>query len=470
MIAQNLSQRQQLKILPQQIQLLNIFHLTTLELDQQIQFELEDNPVLEESNKDNDSDGETEDSSSDVAEWDDLMYDDIPDYKLEYGNYLSPESIPERPIAEEPSFREVLKEQLRLEISDDRKFLLGNYLIDSLNDSGLLDMLLDEVGDHISLREKMAIDVNELEQILFVIQKLEPAGVGARCIRECYLLQLDRMDQEDRFVRIAKQLLVDHYPELINSELEQIRSSMGISETDLKSTLATLATLQLRPLSNSSNREFMKETIIPDFVLTVDDGEFQVSLCNERSASIGVNKGWIEKLQSCKEKKDRTGLHYIKKKLEAAEWFVAAIRQRENTMLKIMKAILALQSQFFVTGDRMELKPMILKDIADLVEMDISTVSRITCNKYVSTPFGHVLLKSLFSEGLTDMSGKKVSARVIQEALKQTIENENKRSPYTDYQLVNKLAQSGFKLARRTIAKYREMLKIPTAQVRAVWG
>ena len=166
MIAQNLSQRQQLKILPQQIQLLNIFHLTTLELDQQIEFELEDNPVLEESNKDDDSDGESEASNSDVAEWDDLIYDDIPDYKLEYGNYLSPESIPERPIAEEPSFRELLKEQLRLEISDDRKFLLGNYLIDSLNDSGLLDMALDEVGDHISLREKMAIDVNELEEIL----------------------------------------------------------------------------------------------------------------------------------------------------------------------------------------------------------------------------------------------------------------------------------------------------------------
>ena len=156
--------------------------------------------------------------------------------------------------------------------------------------------------------------------------------------------------------------------------------------------------------------------------------------------------------------------------MEAAEWFIEAIRQRESTMLRIMKAILALQGQFFATGDRMELKPMILKDVADLVEMDISTVSRITSNKYISTPFGHVLLKSLFSEGLTDFKGRKVSARVIQEALKQTIDSENKRSPYTDYQLVNKLAQSGFKLARRTIAKYREMLKIPTAQVRAVWG
>ena len=175
-------------------------------------------------------------------------------------------------------------------------------------------------------------------------------------------------------------------------------------------------------------------------------------------------------MQICREKKDRAGLQYIRKKMEAAEWFIEAIRQRESTMLRIMKAILALQGPFFTTGDRMELKPMILKDVADLVQMDISTVSRITSNKYISTPFGHVLLKSLFSEGLTDFAGKKVSARVIQEALKQTIDSENKRNPYTDYQLVNKLAQSGFKLARRTIAKYREMLKIPTAQVRAVWG
>ena len=469
MIDQNLVQRQHLKILPQQIQLLNIYHLTTLELEQQILFTLEDNPVLEESNPDGEND-ENGNQSDDYAEWDEILNNDVPDYKTEYGNYLSSESITKRTLAEELSFRDILKEQLRLELDDDRKFLLGKYLIDSLNDAGLLDVTLDDVVDHVSLRERMNVYVSELEEVLMVIQKLEPAGVGARTIPECYLLQLEKMNEADWTVERAKEMLRNHYQELINRELDKIRSAMGISETQLKSILETIASLQLRPLSNNSNRDIMKEVIVPDFILTLEDGEFHVSLSNERSASIGISKGWIEKMQICREKKDRAGLQYIRKKMEAAEWFIEAIRQRESTMLRIMKAILALQGPFFTTGDRMELKPMILKDVADLVQMDISTVSRITSNKYISTPFGHVLLKSLFSEGLTDFAGKKVSARVIQEALKQTIDSENKRNPYTDYQLVNKLAQSGFKLARRTIAKYREMLKIPTAQVRAVWG
>lgn len=469
MIIQGLVQRQQPKILPQQIRLLNIFHLTSLELDQHIKVELEENPFLEEQ----DSDKELKEGTgkqNELANWEEMINEDIPDYQSEYCNYFPAERIPEQPIPEELNFREMLKEQLRLEVCDEKKYLLGNYLIDSLNDGGLLDVSLDEVCDHISLRERMKVNIEDLEEVLLVIQRLDPPGVGARSIRESYLLQLKRLDQNDPSITLAGELLLFHYPELINHELGKICSSMNISERELRSVLSVLAGLQLRPLTMCNNLESMKETIIPDFILIEEDGVLRVEVCNERSAAIGINKAWIEKLHACKEKKDQAGLQYLKRKMQGAEWFVGAIRQRENTMLRIMKAILAIQARSFISGDRMELRPMILKDVADLAGLDISTVSRITCNKYVSTPFGQVLLKSLFSEGLMDLMGRKVSASAIRELLKQTIENENKRRPYTDYQLMNKLAQRGFKLARRTIAKYREMLKLPTAQMRAIWG
>ena len=474
MLQQNLSQKQQLKILPQQIQLLNLFHLNTIELEHRIEQELQENPLLEEtpSEEDPDADRFNKETVQDFKDWEEYGYDDVPDYKMEYENYFNNEKIPEKPMPESADFRETLKQQFKLLYNGDRDIQLATYLIDSLNEAGMLDQELPAIADDLSFRFQSWVEVGELEEALAKLQALDPAGVGARCIRECLLLQLNRMNTKRPDVKMAIRLLNEHFADLGSRNMDKIMNHLNIDEEELKIILQLLGSLKMKPITESAASFQPNHQIMPDFVIANDGDNIEVSLYRQRSASLHINQSWMENVKSHEENKmtDKGTKQYLRSKLNAAQWFVSAIKQRESTMLNVVKSIVKLQHEYFREGDIKLIRPMILKNIAEIVGVDISTVSRITCNKYVSTPFGTLLLKDLFTEGIINQQGETISNRVIQTAIEEVIETEDKQKPFTDQQLVAILSQKGFSIARRTVAKYRELLQIPVAQMRALWA
>lgn len=470
MIYQHLTQKQQVRILPQQIQLLNLFHLNTLELEHRIQQELEENPLLEETPADDNSLREESEVIQDFADWEEFGYDDIPDYKTEYANYFTGEAIPDRPIAQVADFREHLKEQCRLLLMEEKDYQQICYLIDSLNENGMLDQELSSLAEDMSFKHGEWIEAPQLERLLKVIQTLDPAGVGARDIRECLLLQLERKNTHRPDVAAALKLVQDHFTDLKNRQLDKIMECLKLEEDELRIVLELIAALPLQPIMAATEESGNRNYIVPDFVITVEGDTIDVTLARQRSSSLHISHSWMENVKTQCAKDDKAAGQYLKSKLQAAEWFISAIQQREGTMLRVMRTIVKWQYEYFKEGDPLMLKPMILKNIAKEVGVDISTVSRITSNKYAATPFGNILLKDLFSEGLANEQGEVVSNRIIQHALEEAIAAEDKKSPFTDHQLVVILAKKGYKIARRTVAKYRELLRIPTAQMRAVWG
>lgn len=474
MLHQNLSQKQQLKILPQQIQLLNLFHLNTIELEHRIEQELEENPLLEENAADDteETDKFQKEEAQDFSDWDEHGYDDVPDYKTEYENYFNSEKVPDRPLPETADFREVLKQQFKLMYTDERDIQLATYLIDSLNENGLLEQELAAVADDLSFRNKTWIEPSDLEESLLKIQQLDPPGVGARSIRECLLLQLKRMNVKRPDVKMAIRLLEDHFSDLGSRNMDRIMQSLKIEDDELKIILQLLASLKMKPITESTESFQANQQIMPDFIVALDGDELEVSLYRQRSSTLHINQSWMDNVKSSEENKqtDKATRQYLRNKLNAAQWFVSAIKQRESTMLKVVRAIVKLQYEYFREGDIKLIKPMILKNVAEMVGVDISTVSRITCNKYVSTHFGTLLLKDIFTEGIINQHGETISNRVIQTTIEEVIETEDKQKPFTDQQLVSILSQKGFSIARRTVAKYRELLQIPVAQMRALWA
>lgn len=473
MLQQNLVQKQETKILPQQIQLLNLFHLNTLELEHRIEQELEDNPFLEKKEDEEDASGDkyTKEQVQDFQDWDEYGYDDIPDYKMEYSNYLPDEEKTFSPMKAATDFREDLKKQYRLCCNDTDETLLADYLIDSLSDNGLLEIPLDKVAEEYSFAMKTWLEGEDFEKILAKIQKLDPIGIGARSICECLLLQLKAMNGKRPDVQKAICLLQDHYQDLRNRNMDKIMECLHLEEDELKIILELVSSLKMKPVAEVQEGSTPNAHIIPDFLIVQEGDYLEVSLYNQRSSSLFISREWKEIVaDSQKNKKDAAAAQYLKNKYQSAQWFVSAIRQREGTMLRIMKAIVNMQYEYFREGDIKLLKPMILKNIADKTGVDISTVSRITCNKYVDSPFGMILLKDLFTEGIINEKGEAISNRVIQVAIEDAIEKEDKKNPYTDQQLVTILAKKGFSIARRTVAKYREILQIPVAQMRSIWA
>ncbi|MBC7849824.1 MAG: RNA polymerase factor sigma-54 [Chitinophagaceae bacterium] len=472
MLSQNQSQRQQMRILPKQIQLLNIFHLNTLQLEQKIMDEINENPLLEELPSDDVivAEKNAKDAVQDYMGYEEYCHDDIPDYKLEHKNYFTGDNIPERPIATSVDFREELKQQFREENPDDANPELADYVIDSLSDCGLLEQTLSDLATSISFSFHKWFETEELEELLVRVQNLGPAGIGARNLRECFLLQLRHMNQKRPDVRKAITILEDFYSELQSCNMEKIKNSTNLEDDELKIVVQLIASLQTRPVSAMSNSAD-NGTVIPDFIITETGEGLEVSLFRSRSASLYINNSWKETVHENEQNKSGNAhaAQYIKSKLQSAQWFVNAIQERESNMLKVMRCILHHQEIYFQTGNMMDLKPMILKDIAEKTNLDISTISRIASNKYASTPFGILLLKKLFSEGLATQDGEKVSNRVIQQTIKEIVINEDKKNPYTDKQITAMLADKGFNVARRTVAKYREQLHIPVAQQRSRW-
>jgi RNA polymerase sigma-54 factor len=473
MLSQIQTQKQQLKILPQQIQMLNIFHLNVLELDQRIQDELDENPLLEMNEEEESVSVEkfAKESTQDFEDWEEHGYDDIPDYKLEYENYFNSETIPNVPIKSFSDYRENLKDQIRYMGLSEKQLNLAEYIIDCLNCNRFLTQDLEDMADDLSFKHGVLVEEDELEDVVKHIQKLDPVGVGAKNTRECLLLQLYNFSRKGPDVKMAIKLLENHYADLSHRNMEKIMEALSIDESELKIVLRLLASLKLKPVIEEFEGTTVNNNIIPDFILTVDDdGEIEVNLYRSRSSSLYINQSLMETVQFQGAGRDKSTTQYLKSKLNSAQWFVNAIKQREGTMMQIMKAIVDLQREYFKTGDVSLLKPMILKNIADKVGVDISTVSRVTSNKYVDTPFGIILLKNLFTEGIINKEGEVISNRVIQSAIEGVIEKEDKLNPYTDQQLVSILANKGINVARRTIAKYREQLQIPVAQLRRMWA
>lgn len=470
MLVQNLSQKQHLKILPQQIQLLNLFHLNTLELEHRLQQELEENPLLEESydsEDESEADKYNKEAAQDYQDFDEFAENDIPDYKMEYEGYLHSDKIPERPIKDIIDFRKELKEQFMMQYSCEKEILLADYLIDSLNDNGLLEQDLRDIAEDLSFKTNTWMEAEDLEKVLVKIQQLEPVGIGARSIQECLLIQLHRLNTKRPDVKIALRLLEDHYIDLRNRNMGKIMSHLNVDEEEIKIVLQLLGTLKMKPIAEREESLPVNQNILPDFIIVLDGDELEINLYRHRSESLYISQSWKEMVQYSPDKATR---QYLKTKLNAAQWFVNAIQQRERTMLKVMKAIVKTQYEFFKTGDIKLLKPMILKNIADQVGVDISTVSRITCNKYAETPFGMLLLKDLFTEGIINQQGEVISNKVIQTAIEEVIETEDKKKPFTDQELAAILSTKGYTIARRTVAKYREQLQIPVAQMRALWA
>src|SRR5882724_2704852 len=472
MLKQVQTQKQQHTILPQQIELLNLFHLNRLELEQRIQDELNENPVLEEIASQDDIQGDkfSKETIQDFQGYEEYAYDDIPDYKTEYKNYLSTEKVPERPVVDIPDFREDLKKQCRFLPIPEEKLFLFDFLIDSLNESGFLELNLDEMASEISFKKNTWIEAETLEEILHDIRELEPVGVGCRTTQEYLLVQLKNMNVKAPDVRVAIEILENHFQDLRACNIEKLKKELGLEEDEIKIVLVMLSHLKTRPISEGVNTG-VNSSILPDFIVLDQGDELEVTLYRQRSSNLYISQSWMEMVQNATQNNtvDKSAKQYLRSKLSSAQWFISAIQQRESNMLKIMNTIVELQYEYFKYGDILLLKPMKLKDIADKVFVDISTVSRLTCNKYAETSFGTILLKDLFTEGIVNEKGDNVSNRVIQTIIEELVQKENKKAPYTDRQLVTILADRGYTIARRTVAKYREILNIPVAQIRGLW-
>ncbi len=471
MISQQQSQRQQLKILPQQIQLLNLFFLNSLELQQRIKNELEENPfldALEEKAPDEES-KLTKDMEHDFHDWEESMYEDRPDYKSEYQNYFDTEVAPNSAIADVSTFKEDAKQQLRMRDLSREDTEAAEYIIDILSSQGLMDRPLEEVADDMSFHFKTIVETDKVTEALAIVQTLDPTGIGARDIKECLLLQLNKMNKSRPDVKCAIALLEHHYSDLMHRQFEKLHHTLKIDDEELRIVLNLIGSLKFYPVTEVA-REDPKNTIIPDYIITNYGDNIQVNLYSSRSSSVFVNQSLHDQLASQVSNKDKTASQYIKSKLSSAQWFVNAVKQREDTMLRIMQCIVDWQHDYFIDGDIRLLKPMVLRNIAETSGYDISTISRITSNKYAETHFGLLYLKKMFSEGIADKKGEVISNKVIQSVIGDAISVEDKKHPYTDQQLVNLLSGKGYNIARRTVAKYREQMHIPIAQIRAVWA
>lgn len=472
MISQRQTQKQQLKILPRQIQLLHLFFLNSIELEQRISNEMEENPLLEQCDEQQyeEADLFAQDPLRDCADWEEYNNGDATDYRAEYLNYFSAQDAPNIPIQNLVHFKEEAKQQLRLLSLCDEDLEIVTYLIDVLNSHGLMDKPLQEVADDLSFAKQRIIDEDAILRGLDIVQTLDPIGLGARSVRECLLLQLRAMNRKRPDVRCALKLIEHHYNDLTHRKFEEVYKALGIDEGELRIILSIIGKLKFYPITESVSQYEPKATITPDFILTrIGETNYQVNLHSPKANSVFVNMSLYDQLAR-QDSKDRGATQYVKSKLQSAQWFVHAVKQREETMMKIMQCIVQIQQAYFLEGDIRLLKPMVLRNVADKAGFDISTVSRITSNKYVETQFGLICLKDLFTEGIADKKGELVSNKVIQSMIVEAIGSEDKCHPYTDQQLICLLSEKGYSIARRTVAKYRQQMNIPIAQIRSAWA
>ncbi len=467
-----INQRQQLslqqKLSPQQIQMIKLLELPAMQLEQRIKQEIEENVVLDEIAPQSEED---EPRQLSMEEY--LRDDDTPSYKSRINNYSKDDK--QRPIymTGGRSLQEFLAEQLGYKSLSEREMSIATYLVGSIDEDGYLRRDLDSISDDIAFTVGLEVSVGELERILHVIHELEPTGVGARTLQECLLLQIDQLSHLSASQRLARKIIHSHYDEFVKKHYEKLISRLGVDEESFRDAIEEVKRLAPKP-GNLYNEGGTDTTpyITPDFILDNNDGEFDLSMNSYNIPEVKVNRRYMDMIRDMVssdgtiKEKDKEALQFVKSKIDSAKWFISAIKQRHDTLMRTMQAILSYQHDYFEDGDKSKLRPMILKDIAEATELDVSTISRVVNSKYVQTQFGIILLKSLFSEAMQTESGEEVSSYEIKTILQRCIDEENKRKPLTDETLMEILNSKGYRIARRTVAKYREMLDIPVARLR----
>jgi len=484
MLKQALQQKLLQKLSPQQIQVIKLLEIPTIELEQRIKKEIEENPALEEGQeeeeyeKDEIEDPNSDDNiSSDEREENEFSFedyveeDDTPSYKLNTSNYSKDDEKRDIPYSETSTFYELLKSQLGLKKLSEKQIVLAEYILGNIDEDGYLRRELNSIADDIAFSQNIQTNEEELNEILEIIQDLDPAGVGARNLQECLLLQIKRKDQTNN-IKLAIEILENCFTEFTKKHYDKITKRLNITENQLKSAIDDILKLSPKPGDSVSDSNKNIQTIIPDFILDYTDETFQLSINSKNAPDLYINPTYTKMFHSYESNKkintknQKETFLFVKQKLDSARWFIDAIKQRQNTMLLTMNAIIRFQEEYFKEGDESKLRPMILKDIADLTKLDISTISRVSNSKYIQTHFGIYPLKYFFSEGLQTDSGEEVSTKEIKMILMECIEKEDKKRPLTDDKLAKILNKKGYQIARRTVAKYREQLNIPVGRLR----
>jgi RNA polymerase sigma-54 factor len=488
MLNQRLQQKLLQKLSPQQILLMKLLQIPSMALEQRIKQEIEENPVLEiDDEYDRDSENEAddysdvdkdknEDSQNDVDINDYLSDDDIPSYRLNAGNTSVNDEHKEMPMTADTGFHEYLLSQLDLKDFPAQKRIIGTTIIGNLDESGYLQRDLNAMVDDLAFTQGVTTTLQEIEQMLKEVQSFEPAGVAARNLQECLILQLKRTDPSSPAVKLAITILDRCFDDFSKKHYEKILKRTHAEEEDLRDAINEILKLNPKPGSAYSASTAGNQYVIPDFIIENKDGILELSLNQRNMPELRLSRTYTEMLESYgenkhkKEKNDsqRDAVVFIKQKIDSARWFIEAIKQRQDTLYVTMHAIMDYQQKYFLEGDETMLRPMILKDIAERVGLDISTISRVANSKYVQTPFGTFLLKSFFSESIQNDQGEEISTREIKKILSDCIDAEEKSKPLTDEELTAILKTKGYPIARRTVAKYRELLNIPVARLRKV--
>ncbi len=485
MLKQSLQQKLLQKLSPQQIQFIKLLQIPTVMLDSRIKEELEENPALEDGSLsnaeeipeyqlDDDDDKINTEERTEQEEFniDDYIQDDDQDdgYKMMSDNDSDDEDKKEMPIAVSTSFHDTLLAQLSLSVMADHEFMVAQQILGSLDDDGYLRRPINALVDDLAFSQNINTTEAEVEHLLEIIQNFDPAGVGARSLQECLLLQLKRKDTTHKPIKVAIEIVRDYLEEFTKKHYDKLEKSLNINSEELKDAIQEI--LRLNPKPGNSYADNNKQLqVIPDFIITKNDNYLLLTLNSKNAPELRVSRSYQEMFQTYdkaaqKDKKMKEAVQFVKQKLDSAKWFIDAIKQRQQTLIKTMNAIMNFQYDYFLTGDDRKLRPMILKDIADQVQMDISTVSRVANSKYVQTEFGTFLLKSFFSEGIQTDSGEEVSNREVKKILEECISGEDKHKPLADERLAEILKERGYNIARRTVAKYREQLNIPVARLR----
>jgi RNA polymerase sigma-54 factor len=477
MLKQRLQQKLLQKLSPQQIQVIKLLEIPTMQLEQRIKKELEENPTLdyeeEQAQENTTNEEETNQNDEEFTLEDYLNDEEVPTYRLSANNTSKDDQYEDIPFSTGVTFHEHLNAQLGLRVLNDLQRNLGLYLIGNIDDDGYLRRKLSSIADDLAFAVGVDTNEDELEQILYIIQEFDPVGVGARDLQECLLIQIKNKNLCLPEVALARKILKYHFDEFTRKHYDKIQAKLDLTDEQLKVAIDEILKLNPKPggsFHDPHNRESFH--IIPDFNLESSDGEFTLSLNSKNVPDLRVNREYSQMLESYAVNKsnasrqEKEAVAFVRQKIDSAKWFIDAIKQRQNTLLFTMEAIIEYQEEFFKTGDQTKLKPMILKDIAEVTQLDISTISRVANSKYIQTNYGIFPLKYFFSEGMQTDSGEEVSTKEIKKILQDCLESEDKRKPLTDERLMDILQEKGYPIARRTVAKYREQLGIPVARLR----
>ena len=477
MLKQQLQIKLSQKLSPQQIKLMKLIQLSTLDLEQKIEAEMGENPALESGvevvksdNQENDFEENTKIETAEIDIDQYLSDDEIPSYRLYSNNYSSDDKERTVPLSGEISFHQSLLQQMGNLILNEDEMLIAEFLIGSIDDSGYIRRSDDELIDDLAFTQNIFTDKNQIDKVIRSVQSLDPPGVGARSLKECLQLQLEKKKKDRPEVVHALKIIKEEFDHFSHKHYTKLQDRVGITQEELKKALELIARLNPKP-GGALSSTIQNTHVVPDFILTLEDGRIEVKLNRRNAPQLKVSNAYKDMLEGYQQgdKKSKTqqdAVQFIKQKLDAAKWFIDAIQQRHQTLTLTINAIVAHQKEYFLSGDERKLKPMILKDIADKIDMDISTISRVANSKYIDTPYGVKLLKTFFSEGLKNKEGEDVSSIEIKNILGQLIAEENKKKPLTDETLSKLMKEEGYIVARRTVAKYREQLDIPVARLR----